>query len=312
MKRHLKAAVVTLAVLTLASGVVADPVTTGTFTRVEDVIYGRKCGMALTLDVFRPTAQANGAGLIFIVSSGWGSSHDAISIPYMEPFLMRGYTVFAVVHSSAPKFSIPEIIPDVNRAVRYIRLHAGDYGVDPMRLGATGLSAGAHLALILGTQGKTGPADAKDPVERESSAVQAVACFFPPTDFNNFVRPDINALNETVLKNYRKSIGEIPDDQQARDELGRSISPIYSITPKTAPTLIVHGEKDQHVLIHQATSFVEAAKKAGVDAEVIIKKGMPHGHWPDMKKDIETCADWFDSHLGVAKASSSPSPTPHQ
>jgi len=266
------------------------------YTRQEDVIYGRKSGTALTLDVFRSTKTNNGAGIILIVSGGWASSHEAINTKFADHFLKRGYTVFAVVHSSQPKFSIPEIIPDVNRAVRFIRFNAKQFGVDASKLGVTGASAGAHLSLILGTQGAPGLANAHDPVDRESSAVQAVACFFPPTDFLNYVKPGKDSLDESVLKNYQKFIGELPESQAARDELGRRISPIYSINSNMAPTLIIHGEVDQHVLLHQATSFIAAARKAGVDAELIVKKGKPHG-WPEMSDDVETCADWFDSHL---------------
>jgi hypothetical protein len=82
------------------------------FIGTEDVICGRKSGLALTLDVFQPT-NANGAGILWLVSSGYGSAHEAINPKYFRAFLARGYTVFAVVHGSAPKFSVPEIEPDI-------------------------------------------------------------------------------------------------------------------------------------------------------------------------------------------------------
>ena len=62
-------------------------------------------------------------------------------------------TVFAVVHGSQPEFTIPEILEDMHKAVRYIRSHAAEYGVDPNRLGITGMSAGGHLSLMQGTAG---------------------------------------------------------------------------------------------------------------------------------------------------------------
>jgi acetyl esterase/lipase len=266
------------------------------FVRQEDVIYGRKAGTALTLDVFRPKAKPNAAAIMLIVSSGWGSSHSAISPAWAEHFTKRGYVVFAVVHSSAPKFSIPELIPDVHRAVRFVRYKAKEFGINPNRIGATGASAGGHLALILGTQGSFGAVNSKDPIEREHSGVQCVACFFPPTDFNNFVGPNVHALDESVLKNYRKVIGAIPENIVERDALGRQISPIYSVTAKSAPTLIFHGEKDWNVLPHQSKSFVEALTNAGVAAKLVMKSGEGHG-WKNMGVDIELCADWFDAHL---------------
>src|SRR3954470_18549400 len=71
--------------------------------RTEDVIYGRKFGTALTLDVFTPENQ-NGAAVIFMVSGGWSSAHEAININFYRAFLDRGYTVFAVVHGSQPRY----------------------------------------------------------------------------------------------------------------------------------------------------------------------------------------------------------------
>src|SRR5438552_5973268 len=55
-------------------------------------------------------------------------------------------TVFAVFHGSQPKFQVPEVISDLNRAVRFIRAHADEYGIDSNRIGITGGSAGGHLS----------------------------------------------------------------------------------------------------------------------------------------------------------------------
>src|ERR687894_156620 len=108
------------------------------FIRTQDVIYGRKDGTALTLDVFRPKAGANGAAIVLVISGGFFSSHEAISPPFAQPLLDRGYTVFAVVHGSQPRYTVPEIVRDVHRAVRFIRHHAEGYGIDPGRIGITG------------------------------------------------------------------------------------------------------------------------------------------------------------------------------
>jgi acetyl esterase/lipase len=270
-----------------------------------DVVYGRKHGMALTLDVFRPEGAANGAGVLLLVSSGWGSSHAAIRRPLVERFTNRGYTVFTVVHSSSPRFPLAEIIDDVERAARFVRTHGADHGVDPDRLGAFGMSSGGHLALMLGIAPMAGDAAATDPVDRVSARVHCVACFFPPTDFNNFVRPGIDALDESVLKNYRKVIGAIPDDVAARDALGRSVSPIYGVSADTAPTLIVHGDKDPYVLLHQSERFVAAAQRAGAEARLVVKRGASHG-WPGIGDDVEACIDWFDRHLALAVATAAP------
>src|SRR4051812_13299356 len=138
MRARLVLAVVALAFVRPAPA--ADP----TFTRKEDVVYGRKFGLALTMDVFTPTGKKNGAGVVYCVSGGWFSAKEAIRPAFYQEFLDRGYVVFAVVHGSQPKFTIPEVLDDMHRAVRYIRAHAKEYGVDKDRLGIAGGAGRGH------------------------------------------------------------------------------------------------------------------------------------------------------------------------
>jgi acetyl esterase/lipase len=277
------------------------------YTRTEDVIYGRKFGTALTLDVFTPKENANGAAVIWAVSGGWFSDHAAVQPKFYEEFLRRGYTVFAVVHGSQPRFTIPECIADMNRAVRFIRLHAKDYKIDPDRIGIAGASAGGHLSLMQGMAGDKGDAAAKDPVEQTSSRVQAVACFFPPTDFLNYGKPGEDALGRGVLKALKAAFDFVELDPKTRayvrvtdedklKEIGRKISPMTHVTGDDPPTLIIHGDADKIVPFQQAEIFIAKLKEAGVPAELVTKKGAGHG-WPDLGKDMATLADWFDKHL---------------
>lgn len=281
------------------------------YERTEDVVYGRKYGTALTLDVFRPKANANGKGVIFVVSGGWFSAHEAISEAFVLPFVKKGYTVFAVVHGSQPKFTIPEILEDMNRAVRFIRHNAGKYGVDPQKLGIYGGSAGGHLSLMVGMAGKEGNSAAKDEVDRESSRVQAVACFFPPTDFLNYGKAGENALGRGVLAAFRapfdfqeldRSKNEfVPITEESRLEaIGKEISPVYHASSDDPPTLIIHGDADKLVPIQQAELVIERLKTEKVPTELVVKPGAAHG-WPDLPKDIDLFVEWFDKHLSDSK-----------
>jgi hypothetical protein len=211
------------------------------FHRKEDVIFGRKYGTALTMDVFNPKTNAKGIGVVFVVSGGFFSSHEAINPSFIRPFIDRGFTVFAVVHGSQPRFTVPEIIQDMNRAVRFIRHHAKDYGIDSDRIGVYGGSAGGHLSLMLGMAGDKGDPNAKDPVDRESSRVQAVACFFPPTDLLNFGKPGKEMIHATdhqlpfrAAFDYRELDKQsmlwlpITDDQRLR-EITRQIESLASL-----------------------------------------------------------------------------------
>jgi acetyl esterase/lipase len=277
------------------------------FTRTQDVIYGRKFGTALTMDVFAPKKDANGAAIIFCVSGGWFSSHESINPFFVTDFVKRGYTVFTVVHGSQPKFTVPEILQDMHRAVRFIRFKAKDYKVDPERFGITGASAGGHLSLMQGTAGDKGDPKAKDAIDRLSSRVQAVACFFPPSDFLNWGVPGHMLDTRTVQVPFKAALDfrEMDEktrmfvpvsDQEKYRAIIKQISPITHVTSETPPTLMIHGDKDTLVPLQQAEVFAAKLKESGVPVELIVKKGAGHG-WPTIAADLPTFADWFDKYL---------------
>jgi acetyl esterase/lipase len=278
-----------------------------TFTHTADVIYGRKYGTALTMDVFTPKKNANGAAVLRVISGGWYSDHRGISAGAAQPFLDRGFTVFQVVHGSQPRFTVPEAIADMKRAVRYIRYHAKRFHIDPDRIGVTGGSAGGHLSCVLGTANDKGRLNVPDLVERMPCRVAAVACFFPPTDFLNYGAEGKTFLEWKAVAGLKAPFDfqeldpkthrfeRIVDDKKIKDIL-RQISPIYHVSKDSAPTLIIHGDADKPVPIEQAKSLIARLKEAGVPAELIVKKGAGHG-WGDMQKDVPALLDWFDKYL---------------
>ena len=277
------------------------------YTRTEDVIYGRKFGLAMTMDVFAPKGERNGAGVIFCVSGGWRSAKESVNPALAQEFVNRGYVVFAVVHGSQPRFTIPEVLDDMHRAVRFIRYHAKEYGVDKDRLGITGGSAGGHLSLMQGNAPKPGTTVAPDPVERESSKVAAVGCFFPPTDFLNYGKEGEVALGRGTLTGFKppfdfheqdpktRSFVEITDETKRR-EIGKRISPAYHVSKDSAPALVIHGDADKLVPIQQAELIMAKYRAAGVPHELVVKHGAAHG-WQGMDRDIRTIGDWFDRYL---------------
>lgn len=294
----------TVALLTIGPAAFAQD----NYTRTEDVIYGRKYGLAMTMDVFAPKdkAKANGKGVIWCVSGGWFSAKPGSIGPGQE-FVNRGYTVFAVVHGSQPKFTIPEVLEDMHRAVRFVRTNAAKYNVDPDRLGIAGGSAGGHLSLMQGCAPKEGNPKATDPVERQPSKVAAVACFFPPTDFLNYGKDGNLAIGEGTLKDFRppfefwereKATNKlvIIEDREKRKEISRQISPVYHVSKDSAPALVIHGDADTLVPIQQAELIIAKLKEHKVPCELAVRKGAGHGG-PAFANDGKTLADWFDKYL---------------
>ncbi len=252
-----------------------------------DVVYGHKFGMALTMDVLQPTEDANGAGLLFMVSGGWRSrwSPPEGAARRFDKLLDAGFTVFVVRHGSSPKFILPEIVDDVRRAVRYVRLHAEQFDVDPNRLGVFGGSAGGHLSLMLATASDEGDPDSKDEVERTSSRVAAVVAYYPPTDLVGLV-PTPPARNERYPA--------INFDPHRAEEF----SPLWQVTPDDPPTLLIHGDKDLLVPLKHSEQILEQLEEQQIPAELIVIEGAAHGFQDaDAERASAALLDWFQQHL---------------
>ena len=257
---------------------------------------------------FRPVRRrTGGASFSSSAAAGFRRTTWTGSCPVFRPLTDRGYTVFAVVHGSQPKYAIPDMIEDMERAVRFIRFHAQDYGIDDDYIGIYGSSAGGHLSLMQGTAGDEGDPKAADPVDRISSRVQAVVCFFPPTDFLNYGKEGEIALGRGTLGDFKapfdfhefdpkqKMFVKVTDEEKIL-AIGREISPINHVSADDPPTLIFHGDKDWIVPIQQSESIIEKLQKVGVEAKLVVKAGAEHG-WPDNGKEMSLLVDWFDQHL---------------
>lgn len=267
-----------------------------TLDRTNGFVYGHRHGKPLMLDILRPH-HPNGLGIVTVVSGSWKSgSPGSLQAWIVAPLLRRGYTVFAVYHLSQPEASVPEIIQDIHRAVRFVRYHAQEYGVDPDRLGITGGSAGGHLSLMVATRGGPGPEDASDPVDRASSAVQAAAVFFPVTDLLNLGRSTENPGDGGPPRSYRHSFGPGATNLPVWRVVGRECSPIYWVHSNLPPILIVHGDADRLVPLEQSEWFLQAAAKMGAEVCLEVHRGGGHGWWT-MPWDIRRFGRWFDQHL---------------
>ena len=110
----------------------------------RNVIYDMYSGLALLMDVYYPE-NPNGYGIVFVSGSGWTRelSLDAAPITqtgqedvYAVPLAESGYTVFDINHRAAPRFRHPAHLEDAQRAIRFIRHHADEFGIDAERIGA--------------------------------------------------------------------------------------------------------------------------------------------------------------------------------
>jgi acetyl esterase/lipase len=255
-----------------------------------DVVYGHKDGLALTMDIYRPPGRGNRAAILFMVSGGWYSrwAPPSQSLPLFQPYLDAGYTMFAVRHGSSPRYSIPDAISDVRRAVRFVHSEANEYSIDPERLGVMGMSAGGHLALVLGTTGDDGDETGKG-LERYSSRVAAVVAMVPPTDLRVAVWESPESLPA-----YRG----LPPLDQSRG-LAADSSPLTHVTEDDAPSLVIMGGKDELVPAKHGTWITDALERESVSNKLIVFADAGHGLEGDANRAtlVREAVDWFDTYL---------------
>lgn len=270
------------------------------YKATEDVVYGQKEGMGLTLDILEPESGRKGIGIVLISSGSWKSSKSNLPEEVAKfrqdhwgmGILHGGFTAFVVRHGSGPRFQVPEMVEDVRRAVRFIRLHAKEYNIDPDHIGITSGSSGGHLALMVGLTGDDGNPDAKDPVERVSSRVQSIVAWFPPVDLINWGAPDGYKIIEQVRPTlFKEMFGEITDLQVQL----KSVSPIYFVTPDDPPLLLIHGDKDQTVPVQQSEIMKAKYEEVGLPVKLIVQPGGKHTYWDGIEKQYADVEEWFDA-----------------
>ncbi len=273
--------------------------------RVErNVVFGMYSGLALLLDVHRPE-NPNGIGLIHVSGSGWSAPLSLDARPLKEaghvriealPLVERGYTVFTVNHRATPRFRYPAPLEDVQRAVRFIRFHAGRYGIDPGRIGAIGGSSGGHLVSMLGVLDGEGDAEAESEIDRVSAKVQCVVARATPSDFSAGLS---GTGASSLLLGARLRQGDDPRSMEMR--IARDASPVTHITSDDPPVLLIHGDKDDVVPYELSVQFAEKLSQSGVASKLIRVRGAGHGpgfSGADDPPDIGSwAADWFGSHL---------------
>ena len=270
----------------------------------ENVVYGMYSGLALLMDVHRPV-EPNGYGIVHISGSGWHMPLGLNAQPlkerrhvqvYAKPLAEAGYTVFTINHRAAPRFRYPAAVEDAQRAVRFVRQHAADYGIDGERIGAMGGSSGGHLVSMLGVLDGAGNPDDPDPVNRISAKVQCVVARAPLTDF---LKSAGNGAEASFLGLPRPRPQADPDSPELETYV--EASPISHVSADDPPFLFLHGDADQTVPFEQSELMHAALTKSGIEAEVFRIPGGGHGPTfgnvaspPDY---VGAAVQWFDDCL---------------
>lgn len=295
--RRIGAGVIGLLVACGAGVAVAQP----TF---NEVAYGTEPvngGVAtLTMDIY---AATTGAGprpvVLWIHGGGWsGGSHNTVPA-HVLGLRAQGITVASVGYRLSGQAIFPAQIEDVKGAVRFLRANASTYNVDPARIGAWGSSAGGHLAALLATSGGVSELEGDTGGNlAQSSAIQAAADYFGPTDILNMnldvTTPPGSAIDhdapnspESALIGFSQTgqgIGVLRANLEnplppfpEKAHLAQLVNPITHVDAADPAMYIAHGDSDVAVPNFQSTRLKNALDGAGVAATFRLVAGAGHG-----------------------------------
>lgn len=264
---------------TLAESVQAD----------YDVEYSR-VGERVAMDIFRPKAPGRYPTVVAIHGGGFRAGTRTRYWDLCAKLAVRGYVCSTVSYRLAPLHQFPAPVEDVKAAVRFLRANAARYGVDEHHIGATGMSAGGHLALMLGLTGKLKVFEGSGPNLDQSSAVQAVVNYFGPVDFTQSYAKSVDAKD--VLPLF------LGGDLEHQRQYHLDASPLHYVTPLSAPVLTIHGTRDNYVAYEHAAWLTSKLISAGVEAELETIEGAGHGFkGPDEARAEARLIGYFDRHL---------------
>lgn len=269
-----------------------------------DLAYGSD-SPAQKLDLYLPAQGESPYPVIVAIHGGGfisGDKADGQIVPVLEA-LKRGYAVAGVNYRLSQEATFPAAISDVKAAVRWLRAHAADYGLDPSRFAAWGQSAGGTLAALAGTSGGVSALAGPHPQNADQSdRLQAVVDWYGPISFlrtdddfraAGFTGPSAEGAQSFLSQYVGAPLRQVPGKVRAAD-------PITYITPDDPPMLVEHGTADATVPVGQSRRFAAAlARVLGPDA-VTLRIFPGAGHVDPLffeQRHIDGMLDWLDRRL---------------
>jgi acetyl esterase/lipase len=234
-------------------------------------VFSSPGSVALTLDVYQPESAAKGPGtsrlrpaIVFVHGGSWmGGSMTAARL---DPRLaQQGLVVFAIdyrlARPGAPSW--PAAVGDIREAIRWVRRHSQEFGIDPARVGLVGQSSGGHLAAMVAALPESrGP-------DGVSSRVQAVVSFYGPTD--------LTRLMQSRRLTHEPACVLLGAEAGTAADIATAASPIEYVTADDPPTLLIHGSDDDWVPLDQSVKLTSALAMAGIPHRLIVVEGARHG-----------------------------------
>jgi acetyl esterase/lipase len=253
---------------------------------IKDLEYGKVGQRSLHLDLYRPKTDKPVPGLIFIHGGAWKKGNRADMKYYAVKYAARGYVTATISYRLSREAPFPAAVQDAKCAVRWMRAHASQYGINPDQIGVSGNSAGGHLSMMIGYSSDVPELEGDGGYAEISSCVQAVVNFYGPADLTTPF-----ATKQTDLHGF------LSGKQYDKDpKLYAFASPITHLTKDDPPTLILHGTIDSTVPIAQADKLARRLEQ--LDIPMVYEKFVGWPHTMDLAQAVnERCCYLMDRFL---------------
>jgi acetyl esterase/lipase len=221
---------------------------------------------AQLLDVCRPAMARHAPAMLMIHGGGWYQGSRTQQAAACEMVAQTGVVAIPVDYrllSAELSKKWPLQFNDVQLAMRWVRSHAAELGIDPNHICAEGDSAGGQLALMLDVVPGIGPGDAQTLLSRVSPRADCVVSISGPSDLLSI---------ETAHPGYGNVLVG-PGDPAFRNARKRDASPALRVAPGDGPALLIHGLDDPAVPFAQAVEMQAAFARVGTPAWLISHPG---------------------------------------
>lgn len=234
-----------------------------------DLVYKKTGDRELHLDLFFPAKKKKKKypGVILIHGGGWSSGSKAHQVPMAQQLAAKGYVAAAVEYRLSPEARYPAAVYDLKEAVRWLRAHADDYGLDTGKIAALGCSAGAQLASLLGTTNGLEQFEEATAYPAQFSTIQAV---INVDGIVSFIHPEADAEGKAAGKWLGGSRTEAYENWKAA-------SPMEYVNAATPPFLFINSTQPR---FHAGRDDMMAMLSAlGIYSEVHTIPDTPHSFW---------------------------------
>lgn len=233
-----------------------------------DRAYGYASGTSLKLDVWQAQTHEPVPTLIYYHGGGWFFGDRTGAVPYLLPWLERGWNVVNVEYRMSGTALAPAAVEDARCALRWVYRNAKEFHLDKDRIVVTGHSAGGHLALMAGMLTENAGLDNNCPTDpnypEPPLKVAAVVDWYGPTDIGDLIAGPNR-------KSYAVSwLGSLPD----RSIEARRVSPLTYVRAGLPPILMIHGDSDPVVPYAHSQHLHEQLDKLHAPNELYT---VPHG-----------------------------------